>query len=73
VSREGPDRQKIFKSFLSTLGIGWVVVAAILGGLLLGHFLDQRLDSSPVFLIIFLLVGIGAGFYGAYKQIMKLL
>lgn len=73
VSRESPNRGKIFKSLASTLGIGWVVVAAILCGLLLGHFLDRRLGSSPVFLIVFLLAGIGAGFYSAYKQIMKLL
>ncbi len=71
--KERSDRQKVFKTFAVTLGIGWVVVLPIVSGALLGHFLDNRLGTAPVLLILFLLMGIVGGSYGAYKQIMKIL
>jgi ATP synthase protein I len=73
VAKEPSERQKVFRTFAATLGIGWLVVLPIVAGALLGHLLDKWLGTAPVFLIVFLLTGLGAGFYGAYKQIMKIL
>lgn len=55
------DRQ-LFKSlgFLSSIGIS--MVAATLIGLAMGYYLDQWLETSPWFTLIFLLFGIIAGF-----------
>ncbi len=51
--------------------LGLTVLACILAGFGLGVFLDSRLDTFPIFLILFLLAGIAAGFWRAYLLIMR--
>jgi len=34
----------------------------------IGYFLDQKLNSSPILLIILLLLGLAVGFYRILKQ-----
>ncbi|MEW6680765.1 MAG: AtpZ/AtpI family protein [bacterium] len=52
-------------------GIGWVMVASCFIGLGIGYYLDKFLKTSPVFTIIFLLLGIIAGFYEGVRMIIK--
>jgi F0F1-type ATP synthase assembly protein I len=54
---------------LRVLGIGWYVAVAILLGVLGGLWLDGRLNTRPVFLIIGLFVGLMTAGYGAYVMI----
>ncbi|HAV43232.1 TPA: hypothetical protein DCX15_04380 [bacterium] len=49
--------------------IGLTVVFFIVGGVLVGIYLDRRWGTSPLFIIIATLIGIGGGFLSAYKQI----
>ena len=53
------------------LGIGSYLATTIVGLTLVGHFLDLRFDSEPVLTLIFLVLGLAAGFYGAYRQLMQ--
>lgn len=46
---------------------GTELVVTIAAGTLIGYYLDQWLDTAPVFLIIFVLAGIGAGFFNIYR------
>ncbi len=48
------------------LGIGWLVAASILLGVAGGQWLDNRLGTRPVFLIIGLLLGLSVAVYGVY-------
>jgi len=34
-----------------------------------GHLLDSRFDSEPVWTLVFLVLGLLTGFYGAYVQL----
>jgi F0F1-type ATP synthase assembly protein I len=56
-------------AYASSIGIAMVV--AIVGCLLLGSYLDRRFDSGHVFTIVFLLIGISAGFRNIYVLIQR--
>ena len=60
------DKKELFKSlgFLSSVGIS--LVASILIGLAMGYYLDQWLDTGPMFTLIMLLMGIISGFRNVY-------
>ncbi|MBI2849710.1 MAG: AtpZ/AtpI family protein [Chloroflexi bacterium] len=52
------------------IGLGWYVGASIFLGVIGGIWLDNRLNSKPVFVILGLLLGIIVAFYGLYKMIL---
>jgi ATP synthase protein I len=54
-------------AFASSIGIAMIL--AIFGCLLLGVYLDNKFDSGHVFSIVFLFIGIAAGFHNIYKLI----
>lgn len=57
-------------SGLALLGqLGFTIGIPILLGVAMGRFLDQRMDTSPLFLIGLLLLGLAAGIVAAYRQI----
>ena len=56
-------------AYASSIGIAMVL--AIFGCLLLGTYLDRKFDSGHVFTIVFLLIGISAGFRNIYVLIQK--
>lgn len=56
-------------AFASSIGIAMVL--AIFGCLLLGNYLDRKFDSGHVFTVIFLMIGIAAGFRNIYVLIKK--
>ena len=62
----GKERGQLIKSlgFLSGLGIS--MVAATLIGLAMGFYLDKWLDTRPWMTLIFLVLGIVAGFRNIY-------
>ncbi len=60
------EKRQLFKSlgFLSSIGISLVV--SMLIGLAMGFYLDRWLETSPMFTLIMLLIGIIAGFRNVY-------
>ena len=60
------QRRQLIKSlgFLSGLGIS--MVAATLIGLAMGYYLDRWLGTNPWLTLIFLCLGIAAGFRNVY-------
>ena len=50
--------------------LGLTIIACILVSLLLGRWIDQKLGLRGTFTVIFILMGIAAGFLSVYKQIM---
>ncbi len=51
-------------SLLTTLALNLVVI--IVSMFFIGVFLDKKLGTSPLFLFIFLLIGMGASFRNLY-------
>ena len=56
-------------AYASSIGIAMVL--AIFGCLLLGSYLDQKFDSGQVFTVVFLMIGIAAGFRNIFVLIKK--
>lgn len=51
-------------------GHGMTFVIAILGGLYLGQWLDDKLGTAPWLLIVGVFTGAGASFYSMYTKLM---
>ena len=54
------------------LGVGWYVAICIVGGVWGGVWLDEKLGASPLFLLIGLMLGIGAAGAGMYRMLAAL-
>ncbi len=69
-----PDAAPQRRSWLRDLGretlrattLGWELAAPIFAGVLLGHFLDGKLETGYAFTIGLLLAGVFAGFYNIW-------
>jgi len=51
--------------------IGIAMVLAVFGSLYFGHWLDKKFGTLPYFTIIFLLIGVFAGFKNIYNLIQR--
>jgi len=59
---------------LSTLaGLGLANACSLVAGLGLGHYLDGRLDTGPVFVLIGIAAGLALGLVGSFVQIRRYL
>lgn len=56
-------------AYASSIGIAMVL--AIFGSLYLGNWLDRKLGTLPYFTILFLVLGVVAGFKNIYSLIQK--
>lgn len=54
-------------ALFSQLGLSMAI--PIIAGAMLGSYLDKKYSANATFLIIFLLLGIFAGFMGSYRLI----
>ena len=55
------------------LGVGFFIGGCIVLGVLGGLWIDDRLDTKPVFIIIGLVLGISVAFYGVYQMLLPLI
>ncbi|HSV67715.1 MAG TPA: AtpZ/AtpI family protein [Mycobacteriales bacterium] len=62
----GLDRSKL-------LGVGSAIALCLLGGMALGWFVDGRLHTFPVFVLVGLALGIAGGCVYAYVEIREFL
>lgn len=70
-----PNRSKTLKSasslaMASTVGFTMVICTAI--GFFFGRWLDSKLNTDPIFIAVFTLIGAGAGFYELYRVSVKM-
>jgi F0F1-type ATP synthase assembly protein I len=54
---------------LRLTGVGFYVAVCILGGTLTGLWLDNKLETRPLFILLGLAVGLAVAFYGVYRMI----
>ena len=55
------------------IGIGWYIGISIAGGIIGGVWLDRKLETSIVFTLVGLFLGLGVAFLGTYRMISPLL
>lgn len=69
MNEENPNEWLYYLTLVTQLGL--VVVGTILAGLVIGYFIDKKFGTSPVFTVVFIVVGIAAGLFNAYQMIMR--
>ena len=55
------------------VGLGWYIAFCIILGVGGGIWLDKRLNTSPLFILLGVLLGSVLAFYGIYKMVAPLL
>lgn len=53
--------------------IGVTLMVTTLVGVLAGYWLDQKLATLPIFVVVGMLLGFGGGGYGVYRLINRFL
>lgn len=61
---------KVMKALSLVTQLGLTIVVCIVGCTLGGRWLDGKFGTSPIFTIIFLLIGLGAAFSSTYKTLI---
>ena len=62
-----------WQAALSIIGVGWFAGLSLLGGVLGGLWLDSRLNTQPLFVVLGLLLGFAVAAYGVYQMLLPLL
>ena len=68
----GPPKLIRMTDVFRLLGFGWYFATCLGVGTVGGILLDRRLGTKPWLLIVGLLLGTIAGFYGMFKMLMPL-
>ena len=58
---------------LGLVGVGFFVAGSIILGVVGGRWLDGKLNTEPLFVMIGLLLGIVVAFYGVYTMLRPLM
>jgi ATP synthase protein I len=73
----GPDGDKRGAQYLATAmsftGMGLNIAIAVLLGVLAGRWLDGRLGTHPLFVLIGLLLGLALGLFSAGRMLLRFL
>lgn len=68
-ARSGGQR---FWAGLALVGsVGWMVALPMVGGVMLGRWLDERLGTNLSFTLGFLAVGLAAGAYSVWRLYLR--
>ena len=65
------ENYKVFRELASYASLGMSVSFSIFIGLFIGLWLDKKFDTAPVLMLIFLGLGIAAGFRNIWHEINK--
>jgi ATP synthase protein I len=57
------DKKRFYKTLSSALSLGTSIVLPIVGGVLLGRYLDTLFSTAPIATILLLTLGVIASFY----------
>ncbi len=61
----------IFQNLSLITHLGILMILPIFGGVFLGNWIDKKLQTGNVFLLIFVIIGVASGFLNVYKVVMK--
>lgn len=55
------------------LGVGFALALWVVGGVVLGLYLDGRFDTRPLLTLVFLALGLFLGCYDAYRRLRQVI
>ena len=62
-----------WEAALRFIGVGWFIAISILLGVWGGLWLDEKLGTSPIMVIVGLILGLVVAFYGVYRMLLPLM
>lgn len=65
------EDKKFLKQIAWASTIGLEVALSIFIGLGIGYWLDKRFDTTPTLSLVFLVLGVAAGFLNYYRFVVK--
>lgn len=65
------ETKKLFRQLWYYSSLSFSIALSIVIGLAIGVWLDKRYDTSPVWTLIFLVLGVIAGFRNIYLAMQK--
>ena len=65
------DRVGIARALAMVSKIGITMLVCVFAGVWIGNWLDEKLGTSGIFLIIFIIIGVISGFLNIYKLLTK--
>ena len=66
-----PGRGGAYLALFSEIGL--ILLVTTLGGSLLGYWIDKQVGTLPIFVLVGLLIGLGAGARLVYRLITRFL
>lgn len=72
MKKSNDNLYKTYKEIGPYLGLGFQLAATVLIFLFIGDWLDKKNNSSPIFTLIFAILGISIGLYSVIKTIIGL-
>ncbi|HEY4180983.1 MAG TPA: AtpZ/AtpI family protein [Kofleriaceae bacterium] len=70
-SIRGARRERYTAANLSSSSVGLELGISVILGLLGGYYLDQRFGTTPWLMLVFLLLGLVAGFRGVVRAVKR--
>jgi F0F1-type ATP synthase assembly protein I len=67
--KKNPKKEFVDIARLTSVGIALVLCTLI--GYWIGNYVDRALHTAPIFLIVFFLLGVGAGIINVFRTISK--
>lgn len=67
----GPAKDRSPLSLSTLAGLGLANAVSLLAGLLLGHYLDGRFGTAPLFVLVGLGLGLSLGLVGSFLEIRR--
>ena len=69
MKEDNPNDWLYYLGLVTQLGL--VVIVTILAGCAIGIMLDKKFQTSPLFTVVLISVGVAAGLFNAYQLIMR--
>lgn len=76
MTKQKPKDHKLMESlklYNFASSFGFAIVIPIVGGAIIGSFIDRLTNLKPIFTLLFIIVGVIAGLYSAVKILKKTL
>ena len=67
--KKDPKKKFVDIARLTSVGIGLVLCAFI--GYWIGNYIDHKFHTAPIFMVIFLIIGMGAGILNVFRTLSK--
>lgn len=62
-----------WETALRLVGVGFFIGGSIVLGVLAGLWLDGKFNTTPIFVILGLIIGLAVAFFGVYQMLIPLL